>query len=232
MRTESLAECRDQVKLWGPRLLPRRKRGRLQARSQCHRQSLGGEVHPCCWTTSARWSRDWWRRTGCASCRPAWAGKRQVDRSWLEGKKGRLACDHRRHVDCNIQDEHLSIGQLPLSSGCVIKPLPSGPLPPLLPQIVAVLVRLHAHTRHGVVLLIGCQPWQKELISREVFRHQQEHRNQKLKESERGGEREEQGGGISRPAEEEVLVDINNEVSWRLDSVGGWIQLRAIWLLC
>lgn len=34
-----------------------------------------------------------------------------------------------------------------------------------------MLLRLHAHSQPGVVLILGCQPWQKELLCREVKRH-------------------------------------------------------------
>ena len=58
-----------------------------------------------------------------------------------------------------------------------------------------MLVQLHAHTQSGgVVLILGCQPWQKELVSREVARHS----------SGAGGE-----GGATRNTSP---VDISNEV--------------------
>ncbi|GAX84863.1 hypothetical protein CEUSTIGMA_g12284.t1 [Chlamydomonas eustigma] len=38
-------------------------------------------------------------------------------------------------------------------------------------KIAAVLVQLHAHSQPGAVLILGCQPWQKEIICREVVRH-------------------------------------------------------------
>ena len=77
-----------------------------------------------------------------------------------------------------------------------------------------MLVRLHAHSRPGVVLLLGCQPWQKELICREVKRHNL------------GGSSGSRGGGSGGGAEglhsgvehsgemeeEGVPIDISNEV--------------------
>ncbi|KAG1666401.1 hypothetical protein FOA52_006510 [Chlamydomonas sp. UWO 241] len=38
-------------------------------------------------------------------------------------------------------------------------------------KLVAVLVRLHAHSEAGVVLILGAQPWQKDIVCREVVRH-------------------------------------------------------------
>ena len=62
--------------------------------------------------------------------------------------------------------------------------------------MVAVLVRLHALTPSGVVLILGCQTWQKELVCREVRRH---------------------SGGGEGPSQDTIApVDISSEVGVRL----------------
>ena len=120
-----------------------------------------------------------------------------------------------------------------------------------------MLVRLHAHSRPGVVLLLGCQPWQKDLICREVRRHN-------LGSSSIGGGGGGSGGGgggveggggghgggggrgggggeggpsgeeHSREAEEEgVPIDISNEVRpWQRGLYSCTRDLRVRQLVC
>lgn len=38
-------------------------------------------------------------------------------------------------------------------------------------KLVAVFIRLHQHQQPGAVLILGCQPWQRTLINKELTRH-------------------------------------------------------------
>lgn len=68
-----------------------------------------------------------------------------------------------------------------------------------------MLLRLHAHSQPGVVLILGCQPWQKELLCREVKRHDP---------------------SIEPP------VEINNEVKSCFDVTVSWGHGEFINLVC